>query len=808
MKNQKNTIIQNQRQLNREVKRNDYKLQDFFEIKPPIRSNHLLTTTGQELYFLHLTPKNITVMSDNDITALEDNLSAILSSMPKCEFLALDSTQNYKENKKYLKTLADIEDEPLVAKLDTEDINHMDKIRLSMATSRIFYILLRCNAADTESEKTKFINDALQICHEHNFDVELALKDEIKKMLAIYLEQNVFEDVLPDYDGEQYGLDEQQSDELQLKNFVDLVAPSVMNFKHGNYYVIGNTFRSTYAVREYATSTKKLHLLSELGERDGVTLHIYNRLLSSYEQDKVFQQAERRNHSLFNISRRMGDKVKSDENLNDLEKLERGAHKTKEKFLNCAVYIEMIANSLDKLKELKTSVDQILSSNNIVKDNLFTQQRDGFVSAAPFGFNIFQKEFERVLPASSVGNLFPFSYSGKTDRKGIYIGKDVHGSNIIVDFDERNSDKTNGHIAILGNSGEGKSYLMKLLMCIFRQQQKKIFSCDVEDEYSPLVTALGGTNIDMMSGDYFINPMEPKMLLSDDEKVNKRKSMLSQHIAFVRAFFEVYNPELTAEQLDTLEILLEETYSRFEIDDNTDLLTIPSDKFPILEDLYQTAENALNTYDNWRASNKKEPLYTKEIIRSLTLALRGICVGSKSKYFNGHTNIPNINHVNFILKGMTSTNENLKNAMYFNVFSFMEHKYLVEGAAAVFIDELHEVIKSKIVVDYIRSFIKLGRKHNSNVVYATQNIDDLMLPGIIEYTRPLFSIPTHMFLFYPGKVNRQDFMNITGVSETEFSLFAQSKRGHCFYICGNEKYYIQIIVPPHKAVLFGNAGGN
>ena len=79
----------------------------------------------------------------------------------------------------------------------------------------------------------------------------------------------------------------------------------------------------------------------------------------------------------------------------------------------------------------------------------------------------FGTEYERVLPASSVANLFPFNYSGKTDRKGFYIGKDKYGSNIVVDFDQRDEDKTSANVLILGNSGQGKSYLMKLLLLNF-----------------------------------------------------------------------------------------------------------------------------------------------------------------------------------------------------------------------------------------------------------------------------------------------------------------------------------------------------
>ncbi len=56
------------------------------------------------------------------------------------------------------------------------------------------------------------------------------------------------------------------------------------------------------------------------------------------------------------------------------------------------------------------------------------------MSVMPSGWNSFGYQFERVLPASSAANLFPFSYSGKTDPNGFYLGHDKFGSNIIVDF--------------------------------------------------------------------------------------------------------------------------------------------------------------------------------------------------------------------------------------------------------------------------------------------------------------------------------------------------------------------------------------
>lgn len=104
----------------------------------------------------------------------------------------------------------------------------------------------------------------------------------------------------------------------------------------------------------------------------------------------------------------------------------------------------------------------------------------------PFGFNRFGSQFERVLPASAVGNMFPFNFSGKTDPKGFYIGRDKYGTNILVDLDRRGDDKTNSNVLILGNSGQGKSYLMKLLLTNLRESGKRVLVMDAEGEYGDL----------------------------------------------------------------------------------------------------------------------------------------------------------------------------------------------------------------------------------------------------------------------------------------------------------------------------------
>jgi hypothetical protein len=55
-------------------------------------------------------------------------------------------------------------------------------------------------------------------------------------------------------------------------------------------------------------------------------------------------------------------------------------------------------------------------------------------------------------------NEYPFSYSGTADSDGVFIARDVNGSNILVNFNHPCLQKVQDHIFNFGTSGEGKSF--------------------------------------------------------------------------------------------------------------------------------------------------------------------------------------------------------------------------------------------------------------------------------------------------------------------------------------------------------------
>lgn len=596
----------------------------------------------------------------------------------------------------------------------------------------------------------------------------------------------------------------EQAEEIRVQEFFDRIAPSAVKF-FADKFIFGNSYKSVWAVREYPPSTEEQAILSHLADRSGVTLRIYNRFVDSAEQRQIIQHAARRNKLMTTVND-VTDSIEAENNLKDVVQLIADLRRNKEPLLHTAVFIELKASDEEKLKVLQSDILMELTRSKITVDKLVLRQKKGMLSALPFGYNAFGTLFERVLPASAVANLYPLNYSGKTDEKGFYIGRDKFGTNILVDFDKRSDDKTNANVLILGNSGQGKSYLMKLLLTNMRESGKSIIILDPETEYGDLTNNLGGTYLDLMSGEYMINPLEPKSFGEAERdnsapEVFRKITRLGQHISYLKDFFRTYK-DFTDSEIDTLEIMLLKLYARFDIDDLTDLDKLKPTDYPVMEDLYNLIEKEYMIFDH-----EKKHLYTEETLQNICLGLHSMCKGAESKYFNGHTNIKDSEFLCFGVKGLMDTNKKLKDTLLFNILSYMSNQLLGKGNTAAAIDELYLFLSNLTAIEYIRNAMKRVRKKESSIVIASQNIEDFLLPKIKEFTKPLFSIPTHQFYFNPGNIEVQPFIDTLQLEMSEYDLFKYPARGSCLYRCGNERYLLQVIAAGGKDKLFGKAGG-
>lgn len=601
-------------------------------------------------------------------------------------------------------------------------------------------------------------------------------------------------------------------EEPYIKDFLDMVAPSVIDFKV-DHYLCGNTCRCVWALREYPTSTDEQAILRHLGEMDGVTIRIYTRQVTPSEERRIIHNAANKHRMSRSSTEDLQQTVTAEANLQDVVTLVSSMHRNREPLLHCAVFLELTAPDYDALKLLQTDVLTELVRSKLNVDRLMLRQQEGFVSVMPAGRNAFGAQFERVLPASSVANLYPFNYSGKTDPHGFYIGKDKYGANILVDFDKRDDDKTSANILILGNSGQGKSYLLKLLLLSFLEAGKSVISLDVEHEQKDMCETVGGCFMDLMGGVYRINPLEPKCWDDgsgpedrDAPEAFRKSTRLSQHISFLKDFFRAYK-DFSDRHIDAIEIMVGKLYAKWGISDSTNFAGLKPQDYPILSDLYKLIEQEYREYDG-----NCHQLYTAELLQEILLGLHSMCQGAEAQFFNGHTNVTSSRFIVFGVKGLLQASKNVRGAMLFNILSYMSDRLLTIGNTTAALDELYVWLSDNVsvgttIIEYIRNTLKRVRKKESNLIMASQNLEDFDREGIRELTKPLFAIPPHQFIFNCGSIDKRFYMDLLQLEEAEYNLIRFPQRGVCLFKCGNERYLLEVHAPAYKEALFGTAGG-
>ena len=535
-----------------------------------------------------------------------------------------------------------------------------------------------------------------------------------------------------------------------------------------------------------------------------MTIRIYTRQVTASEEKRIIHNAASRNRMSRSSTEDLQQTVTAEANLQDVVNLVSTMHRNREPLLHCAVFLELTASSYDALKLLQTDVLTELVRSKLNVDRLLLRQQEGFVSVMPSGWNCFGEQFERVLPASSVANLYPFNYSGKTDPHGFYIGKDKYGANILVDFDKRDDDKTSASILILGNSGQGKSYLLKLLLLNFLEAGKSAISLDVEHEQQDMCERVGGCFMDLMGGVYRINPLEPKCWDeggdpedADAPEAFRKSTRLSQHISFLKDFFRAYK-DFSDRHIDAIEIMVSRLYEKWGISDTADFGRLKPEDYPILSDLYDLIEEEYRGYDA-----DAHQLYTAELLQEILLGLHSMCKGAEAKFFNGHTNVTSSRFIVFGVKGLLQANRSVRGAMLFNILSFMSDRLLTIGNTTAVLDELYVWLSDNItvgttIIEYIRNILKRVRKKESNLIMASQNLEDFDRDGIRELTKPLFAIPPHQFIFNCGSIDKRFYMDLLQLEEAEYNLIRFPQRGVCLFKCGNERYLLEVHAPAYK----------
>ena len=297
-------------------------------------------------------------------------------------------------------------------------------------------------------------------------------------------------------------------------DFKDMICPDSAKFKN-DYFKIGNRYGRVLFLKHYPSYIKDSMIteLTELNKNMMLSIDVI-----PIPMDEAVKEAENRRLGIETNITNWQRKQNANNNFSaiipyDMEQQRNESKEflddliTRDQRMFLSVLTMVITEeSLEKLKVLTDTIQQIAGKNLCQMGILRYQQLEGLETVLPFGTR--KINALRTLTTESLAVFMPFKVQEIRHENGIFYGQNTISKNMIM-VDRKQL--LNGNSFILGVSGSGKSFTAKqeITSIKLREPNADIIIVDPEREYSPLVNALGGEVIKISAtSDNHINAMD------------------------------------------------------------------------------------------------------------------------------------------------------------------------------------------------------------------------------------------------------------------------------------------------------------
>lgn len=599
----------------------------------------------------------------------------------------------------------------------------------------------------------------------------------------------------------------------------DMLLPNRLVFT--TRHIQQNDFlRRVCVVKNYPASFSEVCVLRKLATTKGVTLKIHLRPLTPGQVSTLCNNQLQNKKAIRQNKGKTGEQIKAEFESDNIKRVYRDFLAHNEKFYYVTIFIEFYGSDGQKLQEKAETVKSLLQGYGMTTDSLIFEQKQAFQSILPYGRSRLPY-LSRNMPSSTIAALFPFSESSRVDDRGAFLGHTTDNGPIIIDFKKRDAFNTNGNVSIVGESGQGKTTLSKIIMTFLIATGWGGFALDPEGEYSSLFTGLGGTRINCATGEIRINFFDVRSIARDDDELDAdlkkshddslpafhEKGAFRQHLSWLRDFFKVLRPYATEAEINIIMILAQDVYASHGIHENFDPIGKSPDVYPTMTDLY---EYIRDVYHNWEKYCEKYDMFARDALQNILLMLKDTYDGSEAHLFNGHTNVPNDGVISFDLNTLLQGSKDRTSAVLFNITTWIWNKVCLRQRH-IFLDiaELYLMIdrKNLTMAYYLRDFMKRARKYMAILITDTQNLGDLLDPELRHITSVLFNNPNYKFMFYPGELDFKAVRDVLKLTDGEMSIISETNKGKCLFKAGKEKFHLEVEMLPFMEKLFGSRSG-
>ena len=477
------------------------------------------------------------------------------------------------------------------------------------------------------------------------------------------------------------------------------------------------------------------------------------------------------------------------------------------------LHIMLSADTKEQLEKIKLQVKNTLEGMQMRAIPLRFEQEKVLKSCLP----IFEKQDieDRIgtpIPSPTLAAMYPFVFDSiKDPGLSCLLGVDFSGG--IILFNQflyqvrKEHNRNNANMIILGTSGSGKSTAAKLMLRTHIRNQCKIVAIDPEGELEDMTKLYDGDFINLgMGGEYgMINPLE--IIVDIDSSEAKEGglgySILTNTLQTLKAFMKYYDPSIEEDVLTLFNEVVVETYQRFNINVNTDFSSLTSEDYPTFTDVYKTIRGRILSYG--------EATHERDILERLEIKVRPLTFGGLEHYFDGHTTInPKSNFIVFNIRELMNTEQNVKNALFFNILKHAWSLCLDSSINSVMmVDEAHMLLGNNNVLgaDFLANVQRRARKYNTGTIVITQEPSDFSAPAVLQQGKAIFDNSSYYLIMNLKKQAVEDLSKLIDINESEQESIKRYNQGDALFVCGNKRLQISVIATDSELDSFGTKGG-
>lgn len=588
------------------------------------------------------------------------------------------------------------------------------------------------------------------------------------------------------------------------QNVLNIITPSGLSFKKTSL-MIGENYSKALSVTRYPTNPA-YGWLSKISNLEGTVATFEFQPTSS---DELVERCNEQIKALrIELSGKIDESVRQSKEkaIDDIKKMINRIVVQKEVvgYLNIILIVQAISE--EKLAERVKKIIAIIAALGGGTRVLTEFQKEAYLASAPYGLpkEVLKDYGERIMPLSTFVGGFPNASSGINDGTGYKLGSS-DGRLVIINTQKRGEDRLNSNWLITGEPGVGKSAAVKTISGMEFALGAKIIYLDPEREYIEYVENLGGKVINCAGGKGGkINPLQIRPVPVDEEEkediYSGKTSALAKHLQTLRIFHRFYKPEISSEEMDTLEEILEKTYEKFNITWDTDVSILKPTEFPIYEDLYKVIEE--------EAEKDKD----NKILNKLKRGFRSIAKGADSKIFNGYTDIDDSSDlIDLDISALLEGDENILKAQFHNINSWVWQIATKDREEMVFyvIDEGYLIVDPERpqAFIFVKNYAKRIRKYGGGLMFITHAVSDVLDPAVKRHGQALIDTACYKLIMGTDGKNLEETKKLFNLTDAEEALLLSKQRGKGILYAGAKRIPINIEIPEELLVLMGKAGG-